>query len=85
MEIASATQHEIVIVSSDYVRFEIEKIDDPLKRKDVRGFERALSSVNITNSRHMAILAKDFSFKCGLNSLDVLHVSAACWEKLVYS
>jgi len=29
------------------VKFEVEKILDPLKRKDVRGFEGTLSSVNV--------------------------------------
>jgi len=38
---------EIEVVSSDYVKFEVEKILDPLKRKDVRGFEGTLSSVKV--------------------------------------
>lgn len=38
-----ALRGDIVIVSSEYVKFEIEKIVDPLKRKDVRGFERTLA------------------------------------------
>ena len=33
-----ALQGEVTLVSSDYVRFEILKIQDSLKRKDVRGF-----------------------------------------------
>ena len=79
MEIAyTALRDEIVIVSSDYVKFEIKEILDPLKRKDVMGFERTLSSVNITSSEQLIALAREFSAKCGLNPLDVLHASAAC-------
>jgi len=69
---------EIEIVSSDYVKFEVEQILDPLRRKDIRGFERTLSSTNIASSRRLIVLAREFSSKCGLNSLDALHVSAAC-------
>ena len=69
---------EIKIVSSDYVKFEVERILDPLKRKEVRGFERTLSSTNIASSRQLIALAREFSSKCGLNSLDALHISAAC-------
>jgi predicted nucleic acid-binding protein len=80
MEIVSIALHgEIVIVSSDYVKFEIEKIHDSLKRKDVRGFERALSSVNVASSTELIALAKEFSSKCSLNSLDALHLSATCF------
>ena len=79
MEIVDAALHgEIVIVSSDYVKFEIEKILDPLKRKDVRGFERTLSSVNIARNRQILALAGKVSAKCGLDPLDALHVSSAC-------
>ncbi|MCJ7423489.1 hypothetical protein MUP01_04370 [Candidatus Bathyarchaeota archaeon] len=77
--IADAALHQkIIIVSSDYVKFEIEKIADPLKRKDIRGFERALSSVNITSSEELVALATGFLSKCSLNSLDALHMSASC-------
>jgi len=72
---------EIEIVSSDYVKFEVEQILDPLKRKDIRGFERTLSSTNIASSRQLIALAREFSSTCGLNSLDALHVSAACLGK----
>jgi len=72
---------EIEIVSSDYVKFEVEQILDPLKRKDIKGFERTLSSTNIASSRQLISLAREFSSKCGLNSLDALHVSAACLGK----
>lgn len=79
MEIADITlRGEIVIVSSDYVKFEIEQILDPLKRKDAKGFERTLSSTNITSNEQLSALAKEFYAKCSLNSLDALHVSAAC-------
>ena len=73
-----ALQGEITLVSSDYVKFEIEKIQDSLKRKDVRGFEKALSSVNVTGDEELTALARAFSSKCRLNPLDALHVSAAC-------
>jgi len=77
--LADAALHkEIIIVSSDYVKFEIEKVADPLKRKDVRGFERALSSVNITGSERLIALATEFRSRCSLNSLDALHVSSSC-------
>jgi hypothetical protein len=79
MEIATMTlNNEAIIVSSDYVKFEVEKIADPLKRKDVKGFERALSAISITGSEDLVGLATEFSSKCSLNSLDALHVSAAC-------
>jgi hypothetical protein len=51
---------------------------DPLKRKDVTGFERTLASVNVASSKQIISLARKFSAKCGLNPLDALHVSAAC-------
>lgn len=73
-----ASRGEITIVSSDYVKFEIEQIPDPLRRKDIKGFERTLSLANITSSRRLTALSKTFSAKCVLNSLDALHVSAAC-------
>ena len=74
-EIAEAAlRGNIVIVSSDYVKFEIEKIVDPLKRKDVKGFERTLASTNVTSNKRITVLARKFSVKCGLNSLDALHV-----------
>jgi len=72
-----ALSGEIEIVSSDYVKFEVERILDSLKRKDVRGFERTLSSVNVASSRRLTALAREFSSKCNLSSLDALHVSAA--------
>jgi predicted nucleic acid-binding protein len=81
MEIADiASRGEITIVSSDYVKFEIEEIFDPLKRKDIKGFERTLSSANVTSSRQLTALARMFSGRCNLNSLDALHISAACVE-----
>jgi predicted nucleic acid-binding protein len=79
VEIADAAlRGKIVIVSSDYVKFEIERIVDPLKRKDVRGFERTLASVNVASGKQIISLARKFSVKCGLNPLDALHASAAC-------
>jgi len=85
LEIVDLVLHgDIKIVSSDYVRFEIEQILDPLKRKDVRGFERTLSSTNVVRSRQLVALAREFSSRCGLNSLDALHVSAACIGKAFF-
>ena len=69
---------EIQIVTSDYVKFETEQILDPSKRKDVRGFERALSSVNVSSGRRAVTLALRFSSECNIGSLDALHISAAC-------
>jgi predicted nucleic acid-binding protein len=82
IEIADASlRGEMVVVSSDYVKLEIEKIIDPLKRKDVRGFERTSASVNVASSQQIISLARKFSNKCGLNPLDALHVSSACIGK----
>ena len=68
VEIADAAlRGKIVIVSSDYMKFEIEKIVDPLKRKDVRGFERTLASVNVASGKQIISLARKFSAECGLN------------------
>jgi len=79
LEIADvALRGGIIIVSSDYVRFEIERILEPLKKKDVKGFERTLSMANVTSSEQIIALARMLSAECGLNSLDALHVSAAC-------
>jgi predicted nucleic acid-binding protein len=73
-----AQRGKIEVVSSDYVKFEIGQILDPLKRKDVRGFEKTLSSVNVASSKQLVALAREFSSKCNINSLDALHISAAC-------
>jgi len=79
IEIAdSALRGQTIIVSSDYVKFEIERIMDPLKKKDIRGFERTLASANVASGKQIISLARKFSAKCGLNPLDALHVSAAC-------
>jgi hypothetical protein len=69
------------IVSSDYVKLEIEKIKDPLKRKNIRGFERVLSKTNITSSKRLIVIAKEITVKCKLNSFDALHSAAACIGK----
>lgn len=79
LEIADkAFRGEIEIVSSDYVKFEVEQIQNPLKRKDVRGFERTLSLINVDSSRSLIALAREFSARCNVNALDALHISAAC-------
>ena len=51
---------------------------DSVKRKDVKGFEKTLSVANIASSERLIVLAREFSAKCDLNSLDALHVSSAC-------
>lgn len=79
MEIADmALSGKIAIISSDYVKFEVEEILDSVKRKDVKGFEKTLSVANIASSERLIVLAREFSAKCDLNSLDALHVSSVC-------
>jgi predicted nucleic acid-binding protein len=79
LEIADkAFQGEVKIVSSDYVKFEVEQIHNSLKRKDVRGFERTLSLINVHSSRSLIALAREFSARCNVNALDALHIAAAC-------
>lgn len=77
----AAEKGEIAIISSDYVKFEIEQIQDQLKRKDVRSFEKILSKANVTSSRRLITLAQEFTSKCKLGSLDALHLAAACIGK----
>jgi predicted nucleic acid-binding protein len=82
LKILDATEKgEIAIISSDYVKFEIEQIKDPLKRKNIRGFEKILSKTNVASSKRLIIIAKEISAKCNLNSLDALHLAAACIGK----
>jgi hypothetical protein len=54
---SKALRSKVVIVSSDYVKFEIEKIADPLKRRDVKGLERTLALVNVANNKRIVALA----------------------------
>ena len=77
----AAENGKIEIASSDYVKFEIERITDPLKRKDTRGFERTLSKANVVTSRQLIALARTFASKCSIGSLDALHLAAACLGK----
>jgi predicted nucleic acid-binding protein len=77
----AAETGKIEVVSSDYVKFEIEQILDPLKRKDVRGFERILSKANVASSRRLTAIARTFASKCNIGSLDALHLAAACIGK----
>jgi predicted nucleic acid-binding protein len=77
----AAENGKIEIVSSDYVKFEIEHITDVLKRKDIRGFERTLTNVNVASSKQLTALAKTFACKCSIGSLDALHLAAACIGK----
>lgn len=82
LEIVNAAEKgQIAIISSDYVKFEIEQIQDTLKKKDVRGFEMILSKTNVTSSRELIILAQEFVSKCRLGSLDALHLATACIGK----
>ncbi len=60
------------------MKFEVEQVLDPLKRKDARGFERTLSLINVQSSRKLIFLAREFSSRCNVNALDALHISAAC-------
>ena len=77
----NAEGSKMVIVSSDYVKFEIEQIREPSKRKNVRGFERILSKTRVRSSKRLINLAKEINVRCKLNSLDALHVAAACQGK----
>jgi len=82
LEIVDRTlRGEVQVISSDYVKFEIEKILDSLKRKDVRSFERTLATVNVSSSNRLRRMAKEVVTQCGINALDALHVSAACISK----
>ena len=73
----TAERGKITIISSDYVKFEIEQIIDPQKKKDIRGFERVLSKTNIASSRKLTTLAQEFMSN-HLGSLDALHLASAC-------
>ncbi len=68
---------EIVIISSDYIKFEIEQIKYPLKKKNVRAFEKILSKTNVTSNKRLITTAKEIKTKCNVNSLDSLHLGAA--------
>jgi predicted nucleic acid-binding protein len=79
LKIVDATERgTIEIVSSDYVKFEIEQIRDPSKRKDVRGFERILGKANVASSKRLTAIARTFASKCHIGALDALHLAAAC-------
>ncbi len=78
LEIVGAVEMgKIAVVSSDYVKFEIEQILDLQKRKDIRGFERALSKTNVKSNRKLIVLAQEFISVCRLGSLDALHIASA--------
>jgi hypothetical protein len=79
LEIVSAVETgKVAVVSSDYVKFEIEQIIDLQKRKDIRGFEKALSKTTIKSNRKLVVLAQEFISVCRLGSLDALHIASAC-------
>lgn len=82
--VTAAEKGNLTIISSDYVKFEIEQIIDPLKRKDIRGFERVLSQINVTGSKKLTALANELSFECHLSALDSLHLASACIGKADY-
>jgi hypothetical protein len=82
LKIVDSTEKvNMVIISSDYVKFEIERIQDLSKRKDIRGFERLLSKTNVSSSKRLVILAHRFVTQCHIGSLDALHLAAACLGK----
>ena len=72
---------KLLVISSDYVKYEIEQIRKPSERKNVRGFERILSKTNVSSSERLIDVAKEINVRCKLNSLDALHVAAACLGK----
>jgi predicted nucleic acid-binding protein len=79
LEIVGAVETgKIAVISSDYVKFEIQQILNPQKRKDIRGFEKALSKTNIQSSRKLVGFAQEFIAHCRLGALDALHVASAC-------
>jgi predicted nucleic acid-binding protein len=79
LEIVGAIEAgKIAVVSSDYVKFEIEQIVNAKKRKDIRSFERALCTTSMKSSRKLIALAQDLVAYCRLGSLDALHVASAC-------
>ena len=63
------------------MKFEIERIVDPIKRKDIRGFERILGKINVKSGERLIALARKFNAECNLGSLDALHLAAACAGK----
>jgi hypothetical protein len=68
----------IQVISSDYVKFELERIWDTLKRNDVKGFEATLSTFNVSTSKGIISLALSFVRNCKIGDLDALHLAAAC-------
>jgi len=72
------------IISSHYIKFEIDQINDRLKRKNIQSFEKTLSKTNIPSSKQLAGIAKQLRSVCTLNSLDALHVAAALCGKANY-
>jgi len=76
-----AEKGEIAIISSEYVKFEIELFKDPNRRKNIRGFEKTLSKIEVTGVNNLTTMAKEIKAKCNLNPLDALHLAAACKGK----
>ena len=83
MEIVErAVGGEVEIVSSDYVKFEVERMNDPLKRKDVRGLERALVKINIKGGLKKVVeSSRLLQTECNINALDALHIISAYYGK----
>lgn len=54
------------------------------KRKDIRGFERALSQINVTGSKKLTGLANAFNLECHFSAIDSLHIASACVGKADY-
>ena len=72
--VEASEKRELIIISSDYVRFEIEQIPCYVKRKDVRGIERILGGEIVRSHRKLRTMAKDLATKCVLGSLDSLRL-----------
>jgi predicted nucleic acid-binding protein len=53
----------------------------PTMRKNIRGFQRVLCKNNVASSKRLIAIAKEMNVKCTLNSLDALHLAAACIGK----
>lgn len=73
-------ERKIMIISSDYVKIELEEIEDQEKREDIRNFEGALCDLNFKHSEKAKTLAKEI-MKCNVNLLDALHLSASALAK----
>jgi predicted nucleic acid-binding protein len=77
-EIASLKEKgKVLIVSSDYVKMELEEIEDEEKREDVVNFERSLSGENVEDSDELKHLSSMIVRTCNVGVLDALHLCSA--------